>query len=281
MLFDAHNHLHFASLAPHLAEDVLPALNSLPLGGAVVNGTHPGEDWAAVTALADRLPWVVPSYGIHPWDVGSRPSGWQEQFIAQLTAVPRAGVGEIGIDRWMTDSARPDHPMLDGVIRAPLEEQIEVFLWQLRWAAAHNRAASIHCLQAWGPLLDLLRNSPLPARGFLLHAYGGPAELVPAFAELGACFSFNPSFLDPRRRKTHAAFAAVPVDRLLVETDAPATPPPDPLHVLPASPRGAPLNHPANLATAYDALATLRGISRTELDATVAANFDRLFLAHP
>ena len=210
MLFDAHNHLHFAELARH-HDDILPALAALPLGGAIVNGTHPQDDWDAVTALAVRHPWVVPSYGIHPWDVGTRPDNWQDLFIAQLTAVPRAGVGEIGIDRWMTDAARADHPLLQGVVRAPLAEQIEVFLWQLSWAAAHNRPASSHCLHAWGHLLELRRETPLPARGFLLHAYGGSAEMVPAFAELCAYFSVNPSFLEPRRHKQPAALKSLAI----------------------------------------------------------------------
>ncbi len=278
MLFDAHNHLQFAELARH-ADAILPAIEALPIGGAVVNGTHPQDDWDAVTALAARHPWVVPSYGIHPWDVGSRPANWQQLFNAQLTAVPQAGVGEIGIDRWMTDAARPDHPMLEGVVRAPIDEQVEVFQWQLRWAADQNRPASIHCLHAWGQLLDLLRAQPLPARGFLLHAYGGSAEMVPAFAELGAFFSFNTSFLDPRRSKQRAAFAAVPLDRLLVETDAPATPPPVPAHALPPGPKGFVLNHPANLAQAYLRLAELRDLPLPTLTEHVATNFHRLFLA--
>ncbi len=279
MLYDAHNHLHFAPLAAHW-DAILPKLEALPLGGAVVNGTHPQDDWDAVTALAARYPWVQPSYGIHPWDVGSRPPDWQERFLAQFAAAPAAAVGEIGIDRWMTDTARPDHPLLLDVVRAPLEEQIEVFTWQFRWAAAHDRPATIHCLQAWGQLLELLRDLPRPARGFLLHAYGGSAALVPAFAELGAYFSYNTSFLDPRRHKASAAFAAAPADRLLVETDAPATPPPEPTFTLPPTSSGMNLNHPANLRAAYVGLAKIRQLDSAELEALVEANYHRLFLAH-
>ncbi|WP_221032153.1 TatD family hydrolase [Actomonas aquatica] len=279
MLFDAHNHLHFAELTPHF-DAILDDLQAIGLAGAVVNGTHPDDDWADVNALADRYDWVLPSYGIHPWDVGQRPSDWQDKFTRQLSASPRSPVGEIGIDRWMTDSARPDHPLLQDVVRAPYAEQVEVFTWQLRWAAAHDRPATIHCLQAWGPLLEILRSSPLPARGFLLHAYGGSADMVPAFAELGAYFSYNTSFIDPRRAKTHAAFRSVPRDRLLVETDAPATPPPEPPYLLPSPTAGSrPLNHPANLVAAYAHLAQLRDHPLPDLTAQISANYHRLFLA--
>ena len=276
MLYDAHNHLQFAEISAHL-DAVLPALHEIRLGGAVVNGTHPGEDWDDVAALAARFDWVIPSFGIHPWDVGQRPADWREKFSARLTAHPAAAVGEIGVDRWMLDTARPDDPRLAGCRRADWDEQVEVFTWQLREAAAHNRTATIHCLQSWGPMLELLENTPLPARGFLLHAYGGSAEMVPRFAALGARFSYNPSFIDPRKTQRREAFRAVPADRLLVETDAPGTPPPEPAFQLPGSRPEDRLNHPANLAAAYADLATLRDTPPAELETQVAANFRQLF----
>jgi TatD DNase family protein len=277
MLFDAHNHLQDDWLAPHL-EAVVTTLEQLGLGGAVVNGTHP-DDWARVSELAQRWAWVRPSYGLHPWHCGRRPTDWREQFERRLLAEPAAHVGEIGLDRWILDSARPDDPRLAGTVRAPLEEQVEVFQWQLAWAAAHDRAATIHCLQAWGPLREILETTPLPARGFLLHAYGGSAELAEALAELGAYFSFNPSFLDPRKARQQAVFRHLPADRLLVETDAPAMPPPPShtLHPLPDGPHGVRLAHPGNLGAAYAGLAALRAVSEEELHEQVAENYRRLF----
>ena len=276
MLYDAHSHLHFAELAPH-HDEIAARLQEIGIGGAVVNGTHPDDDWNAVTQLAARYPWVRPSYGIHPWDVGSRPVDWREKFSAQFAATPHAAVGEIGLDRWMLDSARPDHPLLLGVIRAPIEEQLEVFTWQLRWAATHNRPASVHCLHASGLMLDVLQSTPLPACGFLLHAYGGPVEMVPRLAELGAYFSFNTSFIDPRKSRQRKAFASIPRDRLLVETDAPATPPPAPDFTFAAGSGIERLNHPANLLQAYAALAELRHESQDTLSVVVEENFRRLF----
>ena len=276
MLYDAHNHLHFEELKPH-REEIAARLGEIGLAAAVVNGTHPDDDWQAVTELAARYPWIRPSYGIHPWDVGSRPDDWREAFLHQFAATPHAAVGEIGLDRWILTAARPDHPLLVGVVRAPIEEQLEVFTWQLRWAAAHNRPASIHCLHASALMLDVLRATPLPACGFLLHAYGGPAEMVPEFARWGAYFSFNSSFIDPRKTRQRKAFAVVPMDRLLVETDAPATPPQHPDFAFPESSGIERLNHPANLRQTYAALAELRGESQETLSAVVEQNFHRLF----
>ena len=175
MLYDAHNHLQFEELAPHL-DTIAADLQAIGLGGAVVNGTHPDDDWDAVAALAERFDWVIPSFGVHPWDAGTRPDDWQLKFVYRLEAHPAAAVGEIGLDRWILEPGRASSPLLAGARVAPIEEQMDVFAWQLRWAADHNRAATIHCVRAWGPLLEVLRDSPLPERGFLLHAYGGSPE---------------------------------------------------------------------------------------------------------
>ncbi|WP_043583071.1 TatD family hydrolase [Geminisphaera colitermitum] len=279
MYYDAHNHLQDDWLAPHL-DRIETALAALPLGCAVVNGTCEA-DWPRVAALARRYPWVRPSYGLHPWHAGNRSPDWFRTLKTFLDADPRAVVGEIGIDRWILDSARPDDPRLAGLRRAPLAEQGEVMLKQLALACdcEQNRPVTIHCLQAWGALEGVLRHVALPACGFLLHAYGGPAEMIKTFADRGAYFSFNGSFLDPRKERQRAVFKSVPFDRLLIETDAPAMPMPVlwRTHKLPHAADGTPVNHPANIEATYAGLAALLGIPLEKLAAQVRENFERLF----
>lgn len=279
-LHDAHNHLQDETLAPHLAR-ITAAWPELAgsSGLMVVNGTHP-SDWPRVAELAASHPFILPAFGIHPWDTGApRPADWLADLRARLLADPRASVGEIGLDRWILDTARPDDPRLAGVRRAPMDEQIATFLPQLALAAELDRPATIHCLHAFGDLLPLLRAHPLPARGFLLHAYGGPADLVPELTALGAYFSFNPNFLDPRKTRLQEPFKTIPADRLLCETDAPAMIPPQPwrTHKLPPAADGSPVNHPGNIEAAYTGLAALRGEDPAALAAQVAQNFTRLF----
>lgn len=285
-LYDAHNHLQDPWLAPH-RDRVFAALAALPLRRAVVNGTSE-TDWPDVAALARAHSWVLPSYGLHPWHVGNASSTWREQLLAHLDHHPSAlssatpssapALGEIGLDAWILHRARPDDPRLHGLRRATLDEQITAFRWQLDLATARNLPATIHCLDAWGPLAAELRDRR-PARGFLLHAYGGSLELAHEFAALGAYFSFNGSFLADRAARKRAVFAALPADRLLVETDAPAMPLPLPLraHALPDTADGQPVNHPANLAVAYAGLAELRGLPLASLAPQIAANFHRFF----
>jgi len=274
---DAHNHLQDAWLAPYLDRlgETLPGLG---LKTAVVNGTCEG-DWPEVAALARRFPWVRASYGLHPWDAGNRSPAWWDTLQARLEAEPYAAVGEIGLDRWMLDRARPDDPRLAGLRRAPLEEQAEVFERQLRYAAETNRPVTLHCLEAWGALETLLRHTPCPRRGFLLHAYGGSREQIKVFADLGAYFSFNGTFLDPRKAARLEVFRVIPPERLLIETDAPAMPLPQiwRTHKLRPAPDGTAINHPGNIEAAYAGLAAFLGKPVADLAAQVDENFRRLF----
>lgn len=277
-LYDAHQHFHFDPLTPHRAK-IVRDLQAIGLQRAVVNATN-ADEWPVVAALARENPWIVAAHGVHPWDAGDRPADWLERLRATLVADATAGVGEIGLDRWITDGVRPDDPRIAGIRVAPLSEQIEVFSAQLRLAAELNRAASIHCVQAFGAVFETLQKNPRPARGFLLHGYGGPAEMIKGFVDLGAYFSFNIELVAPRHATRLENFKAIPAERLLVETDAPTKPPPPELNRFPLPPdaNGNEVNHPANLAVAYTVLAELRGVTVDALAAQVADNFRRLFL---
>jgi TatD DNase family protein len=276
-LYDAHNHLQDAWLAPHRAR-VLTDLSVIPLVRAVVNGTCEA-DWGEVEQLANKHTFILPGYGLHPWNVGNASSTWRDHLQAQLGRSPRCAAGEIGLDRWMLERARPDDSRLAGLRRAPLDEQIDAFRWQLELAAQRNLPATIHCIDAWGALTDVLRDVTPPARGFLLHAYGGSAELARQLVPRGAYFSFNGYFLGERQAAKREVFESLPVDRLLVETDAPAMPLPAEYrtHSLPGLADGNPINHPANIGAVYEGLAKLRGVAMDTLAAQIEENFQRLF----
>lgn len=296
LLYDAHNHLQDEWLEPH-RDRVFDDLEAIGVRAAVVNGTCEA-DWPRVAALcrehssvsaAGKSPsatqpiqrtQLLPSYGLHPWHVGNRSADWLSTLRAQLTADPTAAIGEIGLDRWILDRARPDDLRLTGLRRAPVEEQLDVFAAQLALAVESDRPVTIHCIDAHGALFDALRNSRRPQRGFLLHAYAGSLEMMKSFAELGAYFSFNGYFLDPRRAaRLQPVYRAIPSDRLLVETDAPAMPLPieHQRFSLPHEPGGATVGHPANLVVAYEELARWRDTELETFAGQVAENFSRFF----
>ncbi len=277
-LYDAHQHFHFDALIPHRAA-IDADLRATGVRRAVVNGTGE-EEWPVVAGLAKIHRWILPSYGVHPWDSGNRSPDWLPVLRKWLEADQSAGIGEIGLDRWIIDGVKPDDPRIAGIRVAPMDEQCEVFAAQLSLAAELNRAASIHCVQAFGILADLLQTTKLPARGFLLHGYGGPAEMVDLFTGLGAYYSFNIQLLEPRFASRLETFRHLRPDRLLVETDAPTKAPPGDQNRFPlgSGPDGSAINHPANIAVAYEKLAELRNVPLELLAEQVEKNFFRLFL---
>ena len=218
----------------------------------VVNGTSP-EDWPRVAQLAELYPeLIIPSFGLHPWKTPS--PNWQQQLTSYLDTVPHACIGECGLDRWIKGY--------------DIELQREVFTAQLDLASQRNLPLSIHCLKAWGLLIEILESRPLPQRGFLLHSYSGSAELIPHLTELGAYFSFSGYFLHERKQNVRDAFSSVPSDRLLIETDAPDMLPPDSSNDHPLENQ---LNHPANISKIHDEASAFLDVS------SVSENFQRFF----
>jgi TatD DNase family protein len=262
-IYDTHNHLQDERLKPYLAQ-IFEDLAQENVAKMVVNGSCE-EDWPAVLDLACWHPQqVLPSFGIHPWYVRERSAGWQKTLVRFLDEVPSA-IGEIGLDRWIKDF--------------DLAQQEEVFVWQLRLAAERNLPVSIHCLQAWGRLLELLRAGPRPHCGFVLHSFGGPQEMIGPLADLGAYFSMPGYFAHERKGRQREAFRHVPAERLLIETDAPDQLLPNKRIQYPLSDTatGKPINHPANLRSVYQFVAELLGEPLESLAQRVERNFFRLW----
>jgi TatD DNase family protein len=313
-LYDAHNHLQDERFGGRQSE-LIAACTQTGVVAMVMNGSCEA-DWPQVLALARRFPFtrpsatlspsdgerdgvrgsptiqgahgvtrstsIIPSFGYHPWYIHERAADWLQKLAHYLDEIPSA-VGEIGLDRWK--------PGLS------YEHQEEVFIAQLRLAAERNLPVSIHCLQAWGRMLEILQTQPRPARGFLLHSYGGSKEMVTPFAELGAYFSLPGYYAHERKVRQRQAFQHVPAERLLIETDAPDQNLPEirgaegggrinetrsffrnaKTYRLTDSASGQALNHPANLAAVYAFAAELRGVTDQALSAQVEQNFLRLF----
>lgn len=260
-LYDAHNHLQDERLKPH-RERILADASKEGIVAMVVNGSCE-TDWPEVAAVA-HYPQVIPSFGYHPWYVKERTEQWQSALLRCLDARPSA-IGEIGLDRWIKDFDLP--------------QQEEVFICQLRLAAERNLPVSIHCLKAWGRMLELLQEQPRPACGFVLHSFGGPQEMVEKLTALGAYFSLPGYFAHERKERQRETFRHVPADRLLIETDAPDQQLPNERVQYPLADvnSGEPLNHPANLGAVYRFAAELLNMPVESLAQRVESNFKRLF----
>lgn len=254
---DAHNHLQDSRIDA-IREDAISTMRAAGITRCVSNGTHP-DDWEKLAQLATRYPkFIIPSFGLHPWKINPQPAHWITQLRHWLARFPHAGIGECGLDKRIRETSMP--------------QQIDILRAQIQLAAELKRPLSIHCVQAWGALVDTLESQPLPPCGFLLHAYSGSKELIPRLSRLGAFFSVSGSILHPGQEKKKEMLRHIPADRLLLETDAPDGTLPDPLqtHSLPSA-----LNHPANLTSLASQLAHLINTSQCD------KNFDTLFGNNP
>jgi TatD DNase family protein len=202
-----------------------------PCGGAAFSlccSTFPG-DWAAVSAAA--RPGVIPCYGVHPW----RCAGFgQAPELEVLLNGTFCCLGEAGLDAYRG---------------APPAEQLRVLALQLELAARAGRPACLHCAGAWGALAGQPALRRLPA--FLVHGCAASPEMVRVLAVSGGYFSFGPRLAAPSSHRMKAALAAVPRDRLLLESE----------------PGGA-----AGFKTALAAAAELLGLPAAELEALTLAN---------
>ena len=261
-------HLHLQDLRLHDIDSIIEAMRATGIDRCVVNGTSP-EDWQRVATLAKHHPdLIIPSYGLHPWKTPCA-TNWKPLLKRHLKNSEHPCIGECGLDRWI--------PNFD------IKAQEEAFIYQLDLACELNAPITIHILKAWGWFLDILRDrkshhpNPLPNRGFLLHSYNGSIELIPELIDAGAYFSFSGYYLNPNKKKQLDVFKEIPIERLLIETDAPDMLPPTQVITHPLTH----LNHPANLASIQQNLTDHLSINPRHLQSQFTKNFSRFFLSKP
>ena len=233
-LFDAHAHPQ----DPRFGEGALPRLKAIALEAGITGccacATNPG-DWDATLALPAKAGdgfKVVVAIGVHPWWACDLPGGWLERLRGLLAANPDALVGEAG---------------LDGVRDIPFDAQRKVFLAQLELAGEFGRGVALHGPRAWGALAEMLRPFAGRIPFFIAHGYGGSVETMRELIEFGAFISFGGAVCNPKATRVHAALAACPRERLLIETDAPDMMPKNGAPFFPEGNGGTPLNGPQNL----------------------------------
>ncbi|WP_300674853.1 TatD family hydrolase [Desulfoluna sp.] len=231
-LFDTHAHLQDPRLAG-VVDAMMDRARAIGVSRILSCGTRE-DDWAPLTALAARYPEILPAYGVHPWFIETLSPDWVNALGQRLTE-NRAAVGEIGLDF-----------VVEGLDRG---KQEAVFLAQLRLARALKRPVSIHCRKAWGRLMDLLKQEGGLPHGGAIHSFSGSMEVAQELVRLGAFLSFSGSITRPNNHKAKKNAAAVPPDRLLIETDSP--------DILPENLPG-PLNEPAHVIQVVTTLATVR-----------------------
>jgi TatD DNase family protein len=219
-------------------------------------GTNLGSSRRAV-ALAGLHPEVRATVGLHPHDASQLPEQWAElEALATEHLDLVVGIGETGFDLFYEHSDRV--------------EQETAFRAQIALAHGLDRALVIHSRDAWDDTFRVLADAGVPARTVFHCFTGGPDEARRAL-DLGAYLSFSGIVSFKNADDVRAAAACVPLDRMLVETDAP--------YLAPVPHRGKP-NRPAWVVDVGAALAAAVGIPTAELAAATRHNATRVF-GHP
>ncbi len=261
-LYDTHLHVQDPRFDAH-QKQWITELDGSGLVECIVNGTSP-NDWNQVSEVSKHKK-IRPAFGLHPWKLDEMSDDWFENLQSKLQSHRGAVIGEIGLDKWIRDPQ--------------FERQIEIFRQQLKLASALDLPPTIHCLKAWGHMLSILEKYHTLLPGFLLHSYSGPIEMVENFLELGAYFSISGYFAKPEKKNKLEAWKRIPLDRILIETDAPDMLPPPELQMRPiADKEHHPLNHPANIESIYSWASEWFGFSKVdEFARQIESNYRRLF----
>jgi len=159
------------------------------------------SDFVLLNNLVDKDEHIFPAFGIHPWYINSISDNWFDVLHNILIQNHKYMVGEIGLDKY-----KPD-----------MDVQIDVFTKQLHLAFELNRPVFLHCVGAWDKILHIFKEYKQSLPQILIaHAFSGSEEILKVLVEeYGMYISFNN--VDD---KNHGLIKEIPLDRLLVETDA-------------------------------------------------------------
>lgn len=258
MWFDSHAHL----TAPEFdgdRDEVIARARAAGLSGFLAIGAGWGIDAnEAAVALAAREPDVWAAVGVHPHDAKQLDDAARARIAAWLDHERVVAVGECGLDYYY------DH--------SPRDVQRAVFAEHVAWARARRMPVSIHVRGrdpgAWEELLDVWRAEGGGDVAGVLHCYTGSLDFARRALDARLDVSFSGIATFRNAAEVREVAAALPLDRILVETDCPL--------LAPVPHRGR-RNEPAHLVHVGEAIAAARGISVEELARATTANARRLF----
>jgi TatD DNase family protein len=250
MLIDTHCHLNDSEAFPDPGEAVAEAWEA-GVTRLLVVGID-SESCRRALDLADQFPGVYAIVGRHP----NSSAGFDDAALRELEEMmshPRVvALGEIGLDFYW-DFATPD-------------EQRSALLAQLELARRVSKPVVIHCRDAYPQLLDILEREP--RHPILFHCFMGDAQDARRALELGASFGVDGPITYKSAHPLREVLAQIPLDRMVVETDAP--------YMTPVPHRGK-RNRPAYVRFVNAALAELHGVSESECARITTANAERFF----
>ncbi|GAB6107544.1 TatD family hydrolase [Fusibacter bizertensis] len=252
MFFDSHSHID----ASQFDND-----RDLVIRRATLNGVkyilNPGADFKSsvdAVALAEVNDFIYAAVGVHPHDVETM----DEEMLLALEKMTEnskvKAIGEIGLDYYRDLS--------------PRELQKKWFRKQLQLAKRLRLPVIIHDRDANEDVFNILKEEKSFETGVLMHCYSGSKELAMQYVKLGAYISVAGPVTYKNARKTVEVVEAVPIDRLMIETDAP--------YLTPEPNRGK-RNEPMFVKHTCQRMADIKGISLEEMAQATLNNAKSFF----
>jgi len=254
-LVDSHAHLDFEQFDED-REEMLARARQVGVRTILAIGIGEGpHQLRAALPFAEKHDWIYASIGIHP-DAAHQATPAHFEEMRELARHPKViAWGEIGLD------CHYDEP--------PREIQERVFRRQLELAHDAKLPIIIHCRDAWDDCLPILEEMWRPAGiGGILHCFTGTEQDARRGLDMGFLVSFAGNLTYPKSETLRQVAAALPLDRMLIETDSP--------FLSPQGRRGK-RNEPAFVLEVARALASVRNLAVDEAAAATSANFRRLF----
>ncbi|HEY3777309.1 MAG TPA: TatD family hydrolase [Rhizomicrobium sp.] len=253
MLVDSHCHLDFPEFASELP-DVVARAKAAGVGACVSIGTRLAR-FAGVAAVAEQFSDVYATVGSHPHEAASEPLDGPEPLLERARTPKVVGIGETGLDYYYEHSPRP--------------QQIANFRAHIAAARMLGLPLIVHTRDAEDDTIDIL-DEEMEKGAFtgLIHCFTGTQRLAEAALDLGLYVSASGIATFKKSEALREVLRSVPLDRLLVETDAP--------YLAPTPHRGK-RNEPAFVVHTAALLAELKRVSAGEIAAATTDNFFRLF----
>jgi TatD DNase family protein len=252
MIFDSHTHLNVEQFNEDIPETIQRAAELGVTEMAVVGFDTPTIEKSL--ALSQQYQQIQSIIGWHPTEAGSYTKDIEANLQELLTRPKVVALGEIGLDYyWMED---------------PKEVQARVFRRQIAIAKEMKLPISIHTREAIEDTYQILKEEDIRDIGGIMHSFSGDPEWMKRFLDLGMHISLSGVVTFKKALEVQAVAKEVPLERLLVETDAP--------YLAPVPYRGK-RNEPGYTRYVVEKIAELRGMSVTEIAEQTTNNAHRLF----
>ncbi|MGA0097812.1 MAG: TatD family hydrolase [Bacilli bacterium] len=252
-LIDTHCHLNADVYEGH-HQRVIEEANQVGVQTMFVVGWDERSSFKAIQ-LARSYPNIKAIVGLHPVDCVKQPElNWLKN-MARINKEHIVAIGEIGLDYYWQKSSEERQTQAQSMV-----EQIQI-------ANELKMPITIHCRDAYQETLSILKAYPVN-QGGVMHCYGGPASMVREFIALGFALSFGGPVTFKNAHEARASVLATPLDKLLIETDAP--------YLSPHPFRGQE-NKPSNLTIIFETIAKIKNISTENLESVLLNNTKNTF----